>query len=142
MTSTPTVVAGAFDREMFAKYVEDISSASCLEFSSERLAALRSACMLSEHAEGRKSERYSERRQEFLRSLTTTNDCFAVKDQRYYLFVGSKRVEISSSFRVIHVKENRPEVAGRHSPTEPLPSNAVRALIGMFHYYVVSVAVV
>lgn len=116
---------------MFSKYVEDISSTTCLELSSEDISTLRSTCVLSEHAEGRKHERYAERMQEFLRSLTTTNDCLAVKNTRYLLLIGSKQVEISSSYRVIHVTENRRDVARCYHETQPLPYDAIQAVTGM-----------
>jgi hypothetical protein len=112
---------------MFSKYVEDISSTTCLELSSEDISTLRSTCVLSEHAEGR----YAERMQEFLRSLTTTNDCLAVKNTRYLLLIGSKQVEISSSYRVIHVTENRRDVARCYHETQPLPFYAIQAVTGM-----------
>ena len=83
-TYATSTVAGAFRKEMFTKYVEDISSEKCLNLSPEQLTAIRSAFVLSEHAVGRKNERYANRTQEFLRSLTTTNDCLAVKSSRYY----------------------------------------------------------
>lgn len=132
MPKSKNIIAGAFPKEMFTKYVEDISATTCLELSPDKLAALRSACMLSEHAERRKIERYSGRMQEFLRSFTTTNDCLAVKNQRYYLFLDSKRVEISSSYDVIHVMD-RCLVAERHyqQTPQPLPSSAIRAILGM-----------
>lgn len=128
-----STVAGAFRKHMFAKYVEDISSKKCLNLTAEKIAQLRSTCILTQHAEERKSERYSKRMQEFLRSLATTNDCLAVKSPRYYLLLDSKIIEISSSYDVIHVNENQPDVIGsRYRQTKPLNLSAMRRLTGMY----------
>lgn len=125
-------VARGFDKEQFVAYVEFVSCEHCFRLSPDRLEALRSACKLSKHAMVRRDERFSEPVRKFLLSLATNDNWLAVRVKRYWLYLDSKRVEVSARNKVIHVQVDRSgnRKGDQQQIAVPLSVTAVKELTG------------
>lgn len=125
-------VAKGFDMEQFVEYVECVSLQRCFRLSPERREVLRSVCKLSKHAMKRRDERFSEPVRNFFLSLATNDNWLAVRVKSYWLYLDSKRVEVSSRNKVIHVQVDRSGARnGDQEFADPLSITAVKVLTGM-----------
>lgn len=105
--ATDTTTPGAFQKDIFKKYVQSFKEdENLLEFNAEQIRLIRSSIELSRHAAERADERYVQQDntslQEFWRAVQTPKDCF------YYLL---NRFVLIFSIAVEYDEESKEEVA-------------------------------